>query len=63
MKQPVKPPGLQFNLPLLDLPALAVPPDKQRELTLTLVELLIDAARPQTEFPVNGGGDEPEDHR
>lgn len=60
MKQPVKPPSLQFNLPLLDLPALAIPQDKQRELALALVELLIDAARPSATFPVSGGGDEPE---
>ena len=46
MKQPVKPPSLQFNLPLLDLPALAVPQDKQRELALTLVELLISKGVP-----------------
>lgn len=63
MKQPVKVPTLQFNLPLLDLPVLAVPPDKQRELALALVDLLIDAARPHTESQVGGGGDEPEDHR
>jgi hypothetical protein len=63
MKQPVKSPSLQFNLPLLDLPALAIPPDKQRELALTLVELLIEAARPHTQFQVNGGGDEPEANR
>jgi hypothetical protein len=63
MKQPTKPPHLQFNLPLLDLPALVVPQTKQRELALALVELLIDAAGPHAEFPVNGGGDEPETNR
>ncbi len=63
MKQPTKSPSRQFNLPLLDLPALAVPQDKQRELALALVELLIDAARPHAQFQVNGGGDEPEANR
>jgi hypothetical protein len=63
MKQPTKLPSRQFNLPLLDLPALAVPQEKQRELALALVELLIDAARPQAEFQVNGGGDEPQTNR
>ena len=63
MKQPAKPPSLQFNLPLLDLPALAVPKEKQRELALALVELLIEAARPHAEFQINGGGDEPEANR
>lgn len=63
MKQPVKAPTLQFNLPLLELPALTVPQDKQRELALALVELLTDAARPHTDVQVQGGGDEPEDNR
>ena len=63
MKQPGKPPSLQFRLPLLDLPALAVPQEKQRELALALVELLIDAARPHAEPQVKGGGDEPEANR
>jgi len=56
-------PSRQFNLPLLVLPALAVPKQKQRELALALMELLIDAARPHAEFQVNGGGDEPEANR
>ena len=63
MKQPTKPPSCQFHLPLLNLPALAVPQEKQRELVLALVELLIDAARPHAEFQVNGGGDEPKTNR
>jgi hypothetical protein len=63
MKPPTKLPPLQFNLPLLDLPALAVPKEKERELALALVELLIDAAHPHAEFQVNGGGDEPEANR
>ncbi len=63
MKQPTKPPHLQCNLPLVDLPALAVPKEKQRELALALVELLVDAARPRAKFQVQGGGDEPEANR
>jgi hypothetical protein len=63
MKQPVKSSRLQFNLPLLDRPALSIPQDKQRELALALVELLIDAAHPSTKSQVNGGGDEPEANR
>jgi hypothetical protein len=62
MKQSVKPPSLQFNLPLLGLPALAVSDDKRRELALALVELLIDAARPPAQVQIPGGGDEPEAH-
>jgi hypothetical protein len=42
---------------------LAVPQEKQRELALALVELLIDAAQPHAQFQVNGGGDEPEANR
>jgi hypothetical protein len=63
MKQPAKPPSRQFNLPLLDLPALVVPQDKRQELSLALMELRIDAARPHAKFQVNGGGDEPETNR
>jgi hypothetical protein len=63
MKQPGKSPSLQLNLPLLNLPALAVPKEKQRELALALVELLIDAARPHAEIQVNGGGDESQANR
>jgi hypothetical protein len=60
MKPSTKPPHLQFNLLLLDVPALAVPKEKERELALALVELLIDAARSHAQFQVNGGGDEPQ---
>jgi hypothetical protein len=59
MKQPVKSPTRQFYLPLLNLPPLAVPDDKRRELALALVELLVDAARPQAQVQIPGGGDEP----
>ena len=55
----------QMNLPLLNAPATAVPDHKQKELTLTLIELLINAAREnKIVLRANGGGDEsPEAHR
>jgi hypothetical protein len=36
---------MQFNLPLPDAPATALPGNKQKELDLALVELLLSAAR------------------
>jgi hypothetical protein len=51
---------MQFNLPLPDAPAAALPRNKQRELDLALVELLISAARESTGRPAQGGGNEPE---
>jgi len=62
MKRPGNQPTLQLNLPLLNLPAMTVPDDKQRELSLALVDLLSKAACVQTDFPVKGGEDEPEAH-
>ena len=55
MKQPAKSPHLQLNLSLLNVSATAVPDDKQRELTLALVELLISAAGEGAEPQPNGG--------
>jgi hypothetical protein len=52
--------NLQFNLPLLDVPAVALPGNKQRELTHALVELLMSAARESVGRPAQGGGSEPE---
>ena len=45
MKPPAPRRTLQLNLPLLNLPACVVPTDKQADLVLALVELLIGAAR------------------
>jgi hypothetical protein len=45
MKRAAKPSKPQMNLPLLDVPATAVPGSKQKELTLTLMEILISAVR------------------
>jgi hypothetical protein len=59
MKRPAKELKPQMNLPLLDAPATAVPDHKQKELALTLMELLINAARENNIVrPVKGGGDE-----
>jgi hypothetical protein len=58
MKPSGKPNGTQFNLPLLTEPAAVLPSDKQRELALALVELLVGAARESGGDPAPGGGDE-----
>ena len=60
MKQPAIRTNMQFNLPLPDAPAAALPGNKQRELELALVELLISAARESPGRPPQGGGNEPE---
>jgi hypothetical protein len=54
---------LQMNLTLLDLPVTSLPADQQRELALSLMELLINAAtREPIEHQGNGGQDESETH-
>jgi hypothetical protein len=63
MKQPAKSPHLQLNLSLLNVSAAAVPDDKQRVLTVALVELLISAAGESGERQANGGENESEAHR
>jgi hypothetical protein len=50
---------MQFNLPLPDAPAAALPGNKQRELELALVELLLSAARENAGGPAQGGESEP----
>jgi hypothetical protein len=49
---------MQFNLPLPDAPAAPLPGNKQRELDLALVELLLSAARERAGGPAQGGGNE-----
>jgi hypothetical protein len=49
----------QMNLSLLDAPAPLGAPGNQRELTLALVELLLNAAQEGRETQVNGEEDEP----
>lgn len=62
LRQPEKPLHLQMNLSLHDMPATAIPSDKQRELASALMELLISATRETAEHPDEGGNDEPETH-
>jgi hypothetical protein len=59
MKRSAKQPDLQMNLTLLHAPATAVPEHKQKELALTLMELLINATcENNLARPTNGGEDE-----
>ena len=46
MKRSAPPAGWQWNLPLVDTPALAIP--EQQELALALMELLVQVARQTT---------------
>jgi hypothetical protein len=59
------PPALssQLHLPLLNIPATVIPPDKHEELVLALAELLIRTAHAITSHPRDGGVDERETHR
>ena len=59
MKRTVMPSATQFNLPL-STESAALPGDKQKELVLALVELLIGAARESVGNPAGGGDDESE---
>lgn len=54
-------PSAQLNLPLLNVPASVLPDDRQSELALALVELLVSAAKEQC--PREGGDDERQAHR
>jgi hypothetical protein len=64
MKRPEKPIQLaQLHLPLLTASKAEISDDKQRELAVALVELLISAAQENEEAKTNGGGDELEAHR
>jgi len=49
-------PSAQLNLPLLNAPSSVLPDDKQAELVLALVELLVSAAHDQR--PDERGDDE-----
>jgi hypothetical protein len=61
MRRPVEP-SRQLNLSLLTAKASVIPDDKQKELTLALVELLASAASEGVRPQVHGGGDESETH-
>lgn len=63
MKPPAPRLSLQLNLPLLNVPACVVPNDKQAELILALVELLIGAAHATVRDTSDGGDDDCETHR
>jgi hypothetical protein len=55
MKRPAKHLKPQMNLPLLNAPATTVPNHKQKELALTLMELLINAASENNLMPLANG--------
>jgi hypothetical protein len=57
MKRSALPFNRQMNLSLLDAPAITAG-DKQKELTLALMELLINAAQSSLETQPSGGDDE-----
>ena len=60
MKRLAKQSQPQMNLPLLALPATAVPGHKQKELALTLIEILISAIRRnELTSKAHGGRHEP----
>jgi hypothetical protein len=61
MKAPAKPIQVaQLHLPLLTASKVAISDDKQRELAVALVELLLNAAQENGEAKVEGGCDESE---
>jgi hypothetical protein len=53
----------QLRLPLIPTePLPALPPDKQKDLVLALVEMLVNAAREKEKRPAIGGKDESQTH-
>ena len=62
MKQADRPPNLQLNLPLIEVPSAELPEHKQRELVLALVDLLVNEATQKNTQLVRGGSDESETH-
>ena len=62
MKRSAKSLYPQMNLPLLNAPATAIPGEQQNELTIALMELLINAAKEENEQAENGEEDESETH-
>ena len=51
MTRPAKPLNSQLNLLLVDAPKAVVPDDKQKELALALVELLVSERRREATGP------------
>ena len=58
MKRSAKPLYPQMNLPIVNVPPTAIPEDEQKELTIALMELLINAAVGKIEQQGNGEEDE-----
>lgn len=58
MKRYAKRVGPQMNLVLLNPPATMIPDGKQEELTLALIELLINAAEENAKLESKGERDE-----
>jgi hypothetical protein len=58
MKRSATPLKEQLNLPLLGAPVTIVSRDEQKELTVALVELLIQAAQRDLKTHPNGGKNE-----
>jgi len=54
---------MQLNLALGNAPPVTVPGDKEKELALALVELLLSKFRESIQGPNAGGGDESEANR
>jgi hypothetical protein len=62
MKPPPPRSSLQLNLPLLQIPASVLSADKQAELVVALVELLLGAVVDPGDIQVDGGDHEREAH-
>ncbi len=60
MNRPAKLSHPQLHLLLVDAPKAPIPDEKQKELAMALMELLIQAAQERDADTVNGGGDERE---
>ena len=58
MKRSAKPLYPQMNLPIVNVTPTAIPEDQQKELTIALMELLINAAVGKIEQQGNGEEDE-----
>jgi hypothetical protein len=63
VNRPAKPLNSQLNLLFANTPKAVVPDDKQKELALALVELLIGAAQESNPQLALGGGNELEADR
>ena len=55
--------SIQLNLPLLQIPASVIPANKQADLVVALVELLLGAVVESADTRIDGGDHEREAHR